>query len=103
MLATVSQRLLQFKRIAAFTDLGGDSGKILRYAASLARWYDSELLLVHAFPPEFYAPILPGPLAGWPGDNLAPRREAEKKMKSLVDELNLHDLAPKAMIRQESV
>ena len=103
MLATMSQRLLQFKRIAAFTDLGGDAEKILHYAASLARWYEAELLLVHAYPPEFYAPILPGPLAGWPTDALAPRQEAEKKVKSLVDKLDLRDLAPKAMIRQESI
>jgi len=58
MLTSVSTRLIQLKRIAVLTDLGTDSEKMLRYAASLARWYGSELSLVHAYPPEFYSAIL---------------------------------------------
>jgi nucleotide-binding universal stress UspA family protein len=103
MLMSVSQRLIQFKRIAVLTDLGSDSEKMVRYAASLARWYGSELLLVHAYPPEFYPAIPPEPIPTWPASGLPPKQDAQERLKSLTDKLNLQDLAPKTMIREASI
>lgn len=103
MLTSVSQRLIQFKRIAVLTDLGSGSEKVVGYAASLARWYGSELLLVHAYPPEFYAGIPPEPLPVWPASGLSPKQDAEQKVKALTDKLNLQDLRTKVMIRETSV
>lgn len=103
MLSSVSTRLIQLKRIAVLTDLGSDSEKMLRYAASLARWYGSELLLVHAYPPEFYAGMPPEPLPMWPASGLSPKEDAEQKVKALTDKLNLKDLTPKVLIRETSV
>lgn len=57
MLTTARERLIQFKRIAVLCDLSSDAEKMVRYAGSLARWYGSELLLVHAEPPEFYPSV----------------------------------------------
>ena len=98
MLTSVSQRLIQFKRIAVLTDLGSDSEKMVRYAASLARWYGSELLLVHACPPESSMAIPSEPLPVWPASGLAPKQDAEQKVKALADKLNLQDL--RANLRQ---
>lgn len=103
MLSSVSTRLIQIKRIAVLTDLGNDSGKMMRYAASLARWYGSELLLFHAYPPEFYAAMPPEPLPMWPASGLSPREDAEGKIKVLTDKLNLKDLTPKVLSRETSV
>jgi nucleotide-binding universal stress UspA family protein len=103
MLSSVSTRLIQLKRIAVLTDLGSDSEKMLRYAASLARWYGSELLLVHAYPPEFYSAIPPEPLPMWPASGLSPKEDAEQKVRVLSDKLHLNDLTPKVLIRETSV
>jgi nucleotide-binding universal stress UspA family protein len=103
MLMSVSQRLIQLKRIAVLTDLRKDSENMVRYAASLARWYGSELLLAHAFPHDFHVPIPAGPLPSWAASGLPPKQDAEVKLKSLVDRLNLGDLAPKAMVREASI
>jgi nucleotide-binding universal stress UspA family protein len=100
MLTSVSQRLIQFKRIAVLTDLGSGSEKMVDYAASLARWYGSELLLVHAYPPEFYAGIPPESLPVWPASGLSPKQDAEQKIKALTDKLNLQDLRTKVMIHE---
>ena len=103
MLTSVSTRLIQLKRIAVLTDLGTDSEKMLRYAASLARWYGSELMLVHAYPPEFYAAMPPEPIPMWPASGLSPKADAEQKVKELTDKLHLNDLMPKLLIRETSV
>ena len=103
MLTTASERLIQFKRIAALTDLGSDSERMLRYAASLARWYGSELLLVHGYPPELYAPIPPGPLPSWPASGLSPRQDAEEKLKSLVSKFHLQDIVSKTIVREATI
>ncbi len=103
MLMSVSQRLIQLRRIAVLTDLGSDSENMVRYAAALARWYGSELLLVHAYPPEFHAPLPPEPLPRWPASGLPPREDAEEKLKSLTRKLNLEDLAPKVLLREATI
>jgi len=102
MLTSVSQRLIQFKRIAVLTDLGSDSEKMVRYATSLARWYGSELLLVHAYPTESSMAI-PPELPVWPASGLPPKQDAEQKVKALADKLNLQDLRAKVIIRETSI
>jgi nucleotide-binding universal stress UspA family protein len=103
MLMSANERLIQVKRIAVLTDLGSDSERMVRYAASVARWYGSELLLAHAYPPEFHAPIPPEMLRSWPASGLPAKQDAAVKVRSLIDKLNLQDLAPKAIIREAGV
>lgn len=103
MLSPVIQRLIRFDKIAVLTDLGEDSEKMLRYAASLARWYGSKLALVHACTPEFPASIPPEPLPNWPVDGARPRECAEEQLKALSLKLGLQDLAPKCIVRESGI
>jgi len=95
-LASLSQRLIQFKRIAVLTDLGSDSEKTLRYAACLARWYGAELLLAHACHSA-------EPLRTWPGSGPLPKRDAEEKCKFLAKKLALQDLSPKTIVGEAGI
>jgi len=85
MTMNLSQRLIQCKRIAVLTDLGSDSEKTALYASSLARWYGSELSFFHA------------------ASGSASKRDAEEKLKSLINKTNIQDLAPKVVTREASV
>lgn len=100
---SASQRLIQFKRIAVLTDLGSGSEEMLRYAVSLARWYGSELLIVHAYSPELYAPIPPEPLPKWPASGLPPKKDAEERLKSLTAKLNLQGIVWKPVVREATI
>lgn len=99
MLANVSHHLIQFKRIAVLTDLETDSEKMIGYAASMARWYGSELLLVHAYLPEPGALVPLEPSPSWWDSGLNPKQDAESKLKSLMEKLALQDLAPDIILR----
>jgi nucleotide-binding universal stress UspA family protein len=99
MLASVSHHLIQFKRIAVLTDLESDSEKMVRYAASMARWYGSDLLLIHAYPPEVRAMVPLEPSPSWSAGGLNPKQDAESKFKSLLARLALQDLAPDVVLR----
>ena len=90
MLTTASERLIQFKRIAVLTDLSDISEPLMDYGAELARWYGSELLLVHGSS-DLDAAI---------PDRAAVRR-AEENFRSLVGKFNLHDLSPRVMVRKD--
>jgi nucleotide-binding universal stress UspA family protein len=103
MLMSATERLIQFKRIVVLTDLESDSEKMLRYAASLARWYGSELLIAHACAPEVFQPLPAEPLPAWPVSGLTPRKDAINKLKSLTGKLDLADLAPKVMVHEGTV
>lgn len=103
MLATLSQRLIQFKRIAVLTDLGNQSEKVVGYGASLARWYGSELLLVHAYPPELHLPVPPEPIPSWLASGLPPKQDAEQKLKSLLDKVDLQNVVMKVKIREATI
>lgn len=103
MLMSATERLIHFKRIVVLTDLEGDSERMLRYAASLARWYGSELLIAHACAPEVFQPLPAEPLPAWPVTGLTPRKDAIKKLKSLTGKMDLADLAPKVMIHEGTV
>jgi nucleotide-binding universal stress UspA family protein len=103
MLINATERLIQFKRIAVLTDLSSESETMLRYAASLARWYRSEILMVHACSPESYASIPSVPLPQWPASGLPPKQEAENRIKAITEKLGLADLKPKVLIREATV
>jgi nucleotide-binding universal stress UspA family protein len=85
MIMNLSQRLIQCKRIAVLTDLGSDSEKMVLYAASLARLYGSELSFFHA------------------ASGSASKRNAEEKLKSLINQLNIQDFAPNVVTREASM
>lgn len=98
---SVSERLIQFKRIAVLTDLVSDSEKMVRYAASVARWYGSELLLIHSCLPEIHATKRHEPLPFWSDSASSPKQDSESKLKSLIEKLALHDLSPKIAMGAE--
>jgi nucleotide-binding universal stress UspA family protein len=102
MLSPVVQRLIRFDKLAVLTDLGEDSEKMLRYAASLARWYGSKLALVHACIPELPA-IPPEPLPNWPVNGARSKECAEEKLKTLTLKLGLQDLEPKCIVRESGI
>ena len=96
------ERLVQFKRIAVLTDLAAESEKIIRYAAALARWYGAELLLIHAC--SSAAPYTPrkSSFASAESGTRVEQNPAER-LKSLVQELGLQDLAPRILVRKETI
>jgi nucleotide-binding universal stress UspA family protein len=98
-----SQRLIQFKRIALLTDLGSDSEKTVRYAGSLARWYGSELLFVHALGAESHLPAFSVPPPPWAVSGMPPKQDAEERVRGLIDKLALQDLRPKLIVREASI
>lgn len=103
MLSPVIQRLIRFDRIAVLTDLGDDSERMLRYAASLARWYGSKLALAHACAPEVLGNIPPEPLPNWPTGGARPREYAEETLNALTAKLGLQELAPKLIVRESGI
>lgn len=100
MLAAVAQRLIQLEKIAVLTDLGEETERTLRYAASLARWYGSELMIVHACTPEMPVYLPPEPLLNWPANAPQLKQYAEEKLAALTEKLGMHDLAPKLVVRE---
>lgn len=103
MLAAVAQRLIQLEKIAVLTDLGEETERTLRYAASLARWYGSELMIVHACAPEMPVYLPPEPLPNWPADGPPLKQYAEEKLSALTEKLGMHDLAPKLVVREAGI
>lgn len=90
MLTTASARLIQFKRITVLTDLSDSSNPLIDYGAELARWYGSELLLVHSSSDLDVA--IP---------DRALIHRAEGKVRSRISGLALHDLSPRIMVRKD--
>ena len=90
------ERLIQIRRIVALTDLESDSEKAVSYAASLARWYGSELSLVHACGVAHAVPEEPA------GER-NPKQDAKEKLESLTKKLSLQDLAPKVIVREAAI
>ena len=103
MLAAVTQRLIQVERIAVLTDMGEETERTLRYAASLARWYGSELMIVHACTPEVPVYLPPEPLPNWPAERPQLKEYAEEKLTALTEKLGMHDLAPKLVVREAGI
>lgn len=99
MLPTLTRRLIQFDKIAVLTDLAEDAEKMLRYAASLARWYGSGLVLVHACTPEVPAYMPPEPMCEWPATGANLREYAQQTLSALAEKLGLQDLQPKFLVR----
>ncbi len=103
MLTTVTQRLIQFEKIAVLTDLGDDAESMLLYAAALARWYGSKLMVVHACTPEVPAYVPPEPLANWPANQPRLKDYAEEKLCGLTTKLGLQDVVPKLIVRESGM
>jgi len=103
MLAAVTRRLIQLQKIAVLTDLGEETERTLRYAASLARWYGSELMIVHACAREMPASLPPEPLPNWPVDGPQLKQYAHEKLITLTEKLGMHDLAPKLVVRETAI
>ncbi len=100
MLTTVTQRLIQFEKIAVLTDLGEDAESMLLYAAALARWYGSKLMIVHASTPEVPAYMPPEPLPNWPANRARLKDYAQEKLSGMTAKLGLQDVAPKLIVRE---
>ena len=103
MLTTLSQRLIQFKRIAVLTDLASDSENVVRYAGSLARWYGSELFFVHALGAELHAASPSATPPRQPASGVSAKQGAEATIRALIDKLSLKDLAPRLIVQEASI
>ncbi len=99
----ITPRHVAFRRIALLTDLDGDADRKLRFAASLARLYGSELLLAHAFAPEIGAHIPPEPLPNWPASGLPAREDAEEKARRLIAGAGAQDVISGVIITESHI
>jgi len=98
-----TQRHLDLKTIAVLTDLGDDSEKPLRYAASLARWYGSKLLIAHMSPRDVYSYTWPQPFPAWPAGVLPLKENPEKRIDSLISKAGLQDVTTEVVINESSI
>ncbi len=103
MILNATERLIELRRIAVLTDLSAGSEKAVQYAASFARWYGSELLIAHGYSPESYPSIPAQIVPTWPASGPPSREDAEKRIESLKQKLNLCDLKPKVLIEEATV
>lgn len=101
--AVMTPRHVEFKKIALLTDLGSASEAPLLFAASLAKQYGSDLLLAHAYAPEFYVSVPPEPLPNWPGSGLPPREDAEKQSRELILRHQLQDVVSMVLINESGI
>jgi len=92
MLITSTQRLIQFSKIAILTDLEGDSEKVLDYAGSMARWYGSKLMLLHACPGEKHVHIPPESRRNLLRAGATVKDDAKDKLRALIDRKNLQSM-----------
>jgi nucleotide-binding universal stress UspA family protein len=99
---TAVHRLIQFSKIAVLTDLEHDAEMLLRYAGSLARWYGSQLLLVHGCSADEHIDQRE-PLPHWPAGESQRKEEDEKKIRALSQKFHLQDLVTKVVIRQTGI
>jgi nucleotide-binding universal stress UspA family protein len=99
----ISPQHVAFRRIALLTDLDGDADRKLRFAASLARLYGSELLLAHAFAPEIGVHIPPEPLPNWPASGLPAREDAEEKARRLIAGAGAEDVISGVIIAESHI
>lgn len=99
---TSAHRLIQFNKIAVFTDLERDAEKLLRYAGALGRWYGSQLLLVHGCSPHEHIERRE-PLPHWPAAEHPLQDDDEKKLAALAQKFHLQDLVKKVIIRQAGI
>ncbi len=98
-----TQRHLQLKTIAVLTDLGDDSDKLLRYAASLAQWYGSKLIIAHMSPTDVYHYISSQPFPAWPVGVLPLKEKAEKRIESLISKTGVEDVTTEVVINESSI
>jgi nucleotide-binding universal stress UspA family protein len=98
-----TQRHLNLKTIAVLTDLGDGSEKPLHYAASLARWYGSKLLIAHMSPRDVYSYTWPQPFPAWPAGVLPLKENPENKIDSLISKAGLQDLTTEVVINESTI
>lgn len=97
------EHLVKFKTIALLTDLGSGSETALRYAAALARWYGSKLMVAHSCPPETYVYVPDGPLPMWPPSAPLTAEDAGEKAKELVASLGVQDVVSRVLTTVSSL
>src|SRR5579864_9809827 len=91
---------LGFKNILLATDFSEASGRALSVSAAFARRWGSQLLLVHAVPPE---PRLPVPLDPLPPEFDRDLCEAEKRMTQFLHTAGMNGLSCRTQIEHGSV
>lgn len=97
------EHLIKIKTIALLTDLGSGSETALRYAAALARWYGSKLIVAHSCPPETYVYVPDGPLPMWPPSAPLSAEDAGEKAKELVASLGVQDVVSRVLTTVSSL
>lgn len=95
-------RMVEFKTIAVLSDLAGGAETPLRYAASLARWYGSRLIIAHAISPDFFLYMPPMPMGDWE-PALDTRKDAEERARSMAAGLGLRDAEPQILARKSDI
>src|SRR5581483_911735 len=98
-----AQRHLDLKTISVLTDLGDDSEKPLRYAASLARWYGSKLLIAHMSPRDVYSYTWPQPFPAWPAGVLPLKENPEERIGSLISKAGVEDVSHEVIVNESSI
>jgi len=91
---------IAFKNILLATDFSEASGRALSVAVAFARRWESQLLLVHAVPPE---PRRPVPLDPLPPEFDRDLCEAEKRMRQFLDAAGMNGLSCRTQIEHGSV
>ena len=90
---------IAFKHILLATDFSDASRRALSVAVAIARHWGSELLLVHAVPPEPRRPVPLDPLPPELGDLC----EAEKQMRRFLEAAGMNGLSCRTQIEHGSV
>jgi len=91
---------IAFKNILLATDFSEASGRALSVGAAFTRRWGSQLLLVHALPPEPRSPV---PLDPLPPEFDRELCEAEKRMRQFLDASGMNGLSCRTQIEHGSV
>jgi nucleotide-binding universal stress UspA family protein len=91
---------IAFRNILLATDFSDASGRALSAAAAFARRWGSQLLLVHAVPPE---PRRPVPLDPLPPEFDRELCEAEKRIRQFLEAAGMNGLSCRTQIEHGSV
>lgn len=94
----VTKKRVALDRMALLLDLGNGAEAVVRYAASLARCYGSEITLVHASDSEAYLYVPGEPLPVWPESDESVRQSASTQADSLIEKLQVEDVVKGVLI-----
>ena len=84
---------MRFKHILMATDFSITSCRALAYALAMARYYGSEITIVHAIPPKPHEPI---PMDASPGEMNREQLQAKEKLRRLAEEAGIREVRHKA-------